>query len=66
MKKLIVFGMLVVTMCALTGCEPKDPADDAAGQIMEFKSDAREAVSEQNEDVWEMEDTAKKVEEDLE
>lgn len=66
MKKLFLFGMLAVAMCSLSGCKAKDPGEEAADQVIEFKEDAREAVSEQNQDVWEMEEAAKQLEDEME
>ena len=66
MKKWLLTVMLIVGMCVMTGCGNKDKVDNAENQAIGFQKDARESVEEQNEQVWELEDTAKQLEEEIE
>lgn len=66
MKKLMILGMLVVSMCFLTGCGGDEEVDGTAKQTIGFEKEAEEAVEENNEEAWELENSAKAVEEHME
>ncbi len=64
MKKIIILGLLAVCMCSLTGCGGSDAIDGAVNQSIERQEDAKDAVSEFNENVEVLEDTADEIEEE--
>ncbi len=63
MKKIIIGGLLAVCMCSLVGCTDSQDMNGVLDQTLERKDDAREAVSEYNENIQELQETADEVEE---
>ncbi len=63
MKKMLAVMLLLVTMCAITGCsEDKERIDKAATQALEAQDEAREVVNEMNEDTMNLENQAQELE----
>ncbi len=58
MKKVLLVGLLVVSMCCLTACGDTKDNDAAAQMVIETKDNAQEAVDEHNEQVWDLEEKA--------
>ncbi len=66
MKKILMIGLLAVSMCCLTACGDAEDNDAAAEMVIETKDNAKQAVDEHNEQVWDAEEKANIIEEELE